>query len=74
MIFLELKQQIIFHFHGSTISSFSKETSNSSNSSYRLPSISMNSIKLNVDLQLALGSLGQFLIANINFSKLSICN
>jgi len=74
MNFLQLKQQIFFHFHGSTTSSFSKETSNSSNSSSRLPFMSMNPIEVTVDLQLFLGSLGQFLFANINFSILSFCN
>ncbi len=35
--------------------------------------LSKNSTKLDGDLQLILGSLGHFLLININFSKFSIC-
>ncbi len=48
-------------------------TFNLSNSSYKCLFISINSIRLQKDLQPTLGSLGQFLLTNIKIFKFSNC-
>ncbi len=58
-----------FKFYNSTISSFSKAPSNSSNSSSELKSFSIKFAKLKGDLQPILGSLGQVSVTKINLSK-----
>jgi hypothetical protein len=55
--------------HMSTISSFSKDPSNFSNSSFNFISISINSTKLESLLQSTLSSLCQFLLTKIKISR-----
>jgi len=60
-------------FYMLIISSRSNEPSNSSNSSSKLKSIWINFIKLEGGLHPFLGSLSQFLLTKIKFSKFSNC-
>jgi hypothetical protein len=58
--------------HMSTISSFSKDPLNFSNSSFNFISISINSTKLESLLQSTLSSLRQFLLTKIKIFRLSL--
>jgi len=62
----------VLHFHKSTTSFLSKALSKPFNFSFKSQSISMNSIKLYENLQLALRSWNQCLFINIKILKFSV--